>query len=152
MGPYIGAVVGDEDGDVADEADAALAAVIAEGLPLLAEAELDDALDFELRGEVGAEFRDCFGAAVRDLLRPGGPGGGGVLAAEDVEENEVLQPAAVFLAVFFEGLPLRGCVLGEEAGGGLLQQRHLGGADLLKVDPAGMRTGSGDVLSKFRGG
>ena len=96
-------------------------AVAAESLPLLVEGELDDALDFELAGEIGAELRECFGAAVRDLLRPGGPGGGVVLAAEDVEEDEVIEPASVFSAVVFEGSTAirHSRVLGEEARGGL---------------------------------
>ena len=63
---------------------------------MLVEGELDDALDLELCGELGAELRERFGAAVRDLLRPGGPGGGVVLTAKDIEEDEVIEPGGVF--------------------------------------------------------
>ena len=115
------------------------------------EGELDDALDFKLGGEVGAEFGESVGTAVGDLGGPGIPGGGGVLAAQDVEEDEVFEPVAVFAAVLLEGVPLGGRVLREEAGGGLLQQRHLGGANVFEVDAGGICAGCGDVSVKLVG-
>ena len=48
VGPDVGAIVADEDGNVAEDADFAVGAVAAKGAPLLGEEELDDLLDGEL--------------------------------------------------------------------------------------------------------
>ncbi len=126
VSPDIGAVVGDKDGDIADEADGAVAAVMAQGLPLPVKGELDDAFHLKRGGELGAEPRERLWAAVRDFFGPGVPGSGGMLTAQDIEENKIVEPVGVVRAVFLEGLPLLRRVAGEEAGGGLLEQRHLG--------------------------
>ena len=115
------------------------------------EGELDNAFDFKLGGEVGAEFGESFGTAVGDLGGPGVPGGGRILAAQDVEEDEVFEPGVVFAAVLFEGVPLGGHVLREEACDDLLQQRHLGSANVFEVDASGMCAGCGDVSVKLVG-
>ena len=51
MGPDVGAVVADEDGDIAEDADVALGAIASQGAPLLAEEELDNLLDCKLAAD-----------------------------------------------------------------------------------------------------
>jgi len=92
MGPDVGGVVVDEDGDVAEDADVALAAVGAKGAPLLVEEELDDLLDGEFAGVVVERSGESVMLALGVLDGPLMPTGVVEAAAEDIEHGVVGEP------------------------------------------------------------
>ena len=107
--PDVGAVVVDEDGDVANEADVAVGAVCAEGAPLLAEGELEGLGDGEFFAVFEAEGVEGRRLAVFYVAGPVTPGGVVELAAQDGVERPVIEPGGVLAAVGFEGGPFFGC-------------------------------------------
>src|SRR6202040_3142942 len=76
MGPDIGAVEADKDGYVADEANVALGAVVAEIAPLFVKSKLDHPLDGQCVLLFAAHGLERLSVAAGDGLRPGGPRGG----------------------------------------------------------------------------
>ena len=131
VSPDIGAVVVDEDGDIAHDLDALFGAVGANGAPLLVEEELDGLLD----GEFAALFVEDGGhgvaVAVGVLGGPLVPAGVAVHAADDGEHGVVGEPGDVVRTELMEA---RAQVVGgpvEEVGGGLFDERQLlvGGED-----------------------
>src|SRR5205814_9919587 len=98
IAPEVDAVVGDEDGDVADEADAAAAGVVVQGLPLAVEEELDEAVVVDLPGEGFARVRQRGRLSRAQRRVPLGPGGAAVFVLQGAEEGEVFEPAVLLAA------------------------------------------------------
>ena len=125
MSPHVGAVVVDEDGDVAEDADAALSGIGLEGAPLLIEEKLDGLLDGQGAGVVIQDSGQCIVRAAGVLRRPLVPTGVVETTAEHVEHGVVGQPGEVVLAelLVVSALFVVGAI--EEVGGGLLDEREL---------------------------
>src|SRR5207302_6355801 len=87
IAPEVDAVVGDEDGDVADEADAAAAGVVVQGLPLAVEEELDEAVVVDLPGEGFARVRQRGRLSRAQRRVPPGPGGAAVFVRQGADEG-----------------------------------------------------------------
>ena len=71
--PHVGAVVGHEDGEVADEPDAARVHVASKGGPLPIEQPLQPRLEADLVSMLAARPRERVGAPEADTLFPAGP-------------------------------------------------------------------------------
>ncbi len=94
VGPDVGRVVVDEDGDVPDEANVAGCAVVAKGLPLLVKRKLQGLGGGQFFAVFEAQAVEGGGVAVLDLARPVVPGGVVEFAAEDGIEAQSLSQVA----------------------------------------------------------
>ena len=124
MHPDVGAVVINEDRDVAHDADRTLGAIVAQGTPLLRESELQDTAHHQIVGHVAPYLVERGRFAMRQFARPLIPVGEFVMRAQAIEEHEIFQPLRILLAETLEagaGISLHG--LGKVAGG-LRQQWH----------------------------
>src|SRR5262245_6757307 len=97
MPPYVGAIVVNEDGDVADHLDAALRAVAAQSAPLLEEGKLHHALNFQFALVLEAKLMQPLGLAPGQLFGPGTPGHAAADIASDFEQHKIIQPPGDFL-------------------------------------------------------
>src|SRR5271166_3835077 len=98
MRPHVGAVVADEDGDVADDANSLLGAVRAQSTPLLEKRKLQEALFLQLVVQFLLQLLHRFGATVHDVLRPPIPRLIPESLAQRAEQNVVFQPPEVLAA------------------------------------------------------
>src|SRR6266404_8820070 len=106
MGPDVRAVIVHEDGNVADDANAALAAISVNRLPLLEECELQSALDGNLLRQLLPYLLQGFGTALCDGSRPFVPALQPKFLAQAGEENEIFQPPGVVATKRFETVML----------------------------------------------
>src|SRR5208337_1616934 len=132
--PHVSAVVADEDGNVADDADAALAAVGAESAPLLKEGELQKALHFELLVQFRMQLRDGVGMTMNYVLRPTVPWLLAEAVTQRAEQHVVFEPPMVLLAELFVAFSTCSRRRSQKVGGGLEQQRQFLGADVLEIN------------------
>jgi len=145
MSPDVGAVVADEDGDIAEDADLAFGAVGSQGGPLLIEEELDDLLDGEVAAALVHHPRHGVGLAGGVLGGPLVPAEVVEAAAKDGIDCVVGEPGDVVLA---EALEAEALFLGsavEEVGCGFFDQRNLlreGGAKVARALVSGQATGN----------
>ena len=95
LSPDIGAVVVDEDGDVANDADGALRTVAAQGPPLFVEGELQGAADFELDGKFFPKFIQSDGIAMGKIVGPLIPAFQFLVSANRVEQDEIIEPPGI---------------------------------------------------------
>ncbi len=126
VGPDVGAVVGDEDGEVADQPDAQLVALVAQRLPVVVEEELFESVlvDLGAQGATGAIERSPIARA--ELRLPFRPRAVAPGLLDRGVEREVLQPACVRGA---EGFEVRMIVRPPAVRGvGIAQLRHPPGA------------------------
>ena len=93
-GPDLHGVVGDIDGHVADDGDAAFPGMVPEGVPLAGEDILDEALEADLITQLVAGVPDRVGVPELEAVLPVEPALAGMLL-QSHEEGEVGQPAAV---------------------------------------------------------
>ena len=116
--PDVGGIVGDEDGEVAEDLDVVGARVFAEGGELAEEEELGEAfaLDLFVVGFVGGG--EGFGVAVGEGVGPVLPVGSGEIAAEGGEEGVVVEPVGFLFDEVREGFVELGGAGGLEAGEG----------------------------------
>jgi hypothetical protein len=118
VGPHVGAVVGDEDRDVADDADAALVCVAAQSRPLAEERHLTELVFEDGARELRPRRRQRVRVAGDQLRGPGAPRRELVLLLERHEEREVLEPGPLRGAEGAEvGLERRARTRGETLGG-----------------------------------
>src|SRR5208282_6183909 len=96
--PDIGAVVVDEDSDVAHNANRTLRAVSPEGLPLLVECELQGAANLQIERQIFASLLEGRRFTACQFRGPVFPAGQFLLRAQGVEENEVVEPPGVLRA------------------------------------------------------
>ena len=135
VGPNIGAVVGHEDRDVADNLDAALVRVGAHRRPLMEEQELAELLCLHRVAQPPAGIRECAGFAPRQRRRPRRPRPALVFGLERHEQGVVIEPMGVCLAELLElTRQLRAAALEARPRG--LQHRELRVDDGAKIDNA----------------
>ena len=91
VGPHVGAVVRDEDGDVADDGDPALAGLGSKRAPLVEEHELTEDVKVDLLGQLQMCARQGVRVAVAQLGGPLGPIAT-VVILERREEREIVEP------------------------------------------------------------
>ena len=132
MRPEIGAVGGDIDRNVADDADALLSGVLAQLLPLAAEFKLNIAVEPHLIGQLFLPGRNGLGLVVADIRFPCIVTGAAVRVLDRHIKRIVLQPVRVFadkILKFFRLLCAAVAV-------GLTQQCESGMIHLAVVDGA----------------
>src|SRR5271157_5818882 len=95
MRPHIGALVVDEDGDVANDPNATIGAVGAQGTPLLKKCKLQEALLLQLCSMLLVQLRNGVRVATNDLRRPAIPGRVAEVFAKPVKQNLVFEPPMV---------------------------------------------------------
>ncbi len=129
VGPDVGAVVGDEDRQIADDADLPLARRPAHRLPVAEEAVLAEALERDRGGLLLARRGQRPRLPRGERRRPGVPGRVAVRGAQRPVERVVVEPAGVL------GAERPVVVPRPEAPEGAAQQSRLEGVDRLVVDP-----------------
>ena len=95
MRPDVGAVIADKDCDIADDAHAALGTVAAEGLPLLEEGKLQEALHVDLKTHLGAKLVERLRLATNQIVGPRAPGSVAEAFAQDGEDCVIIEPPLV---------------------------------------------------------
>src|ERR1035437_2822825 len=105
MSPHVGAVVADENCDIADNANAALAAIGTQSRPLLEERELQEALLVELLAQLSVQFGHGIGAPANDFLRPAIPGLIAVAFPQATKQHIIFQPPMIVAAEAVVALP-----------------------------------------------
>ena len=123
--PDVGAVVGDEDRDVAHDADAALAGLPPDVRPLLEEEPLLELDLAHLARELASRPLERLRVAVHERAVPGAPGRPAVRVLEGHEQGEVVEPGRLLVREGLEGLAARRRRLLLEGGEGLRQERPL---------------------------
>ena len=107
--PDVGAVVRDEDGQIAHDLDRSRAAGVAHALPLLEEQELRQLVQPDLSSAAGRPARERRWIALRDVGLPRRPGHLPVRLLDGHEQREVVQPARVRAAEAIEPIAHRRC-------------------------------------------
>ena len=133
MRPDIGTVVADEDGDIAHNLNVELAAVLLQRAPLLEEGELKKLGHREFFLVLLAQEVERIVVAMADFGGPGVPTSAVVAVAEEVEEDEIVEPPAIIAAeavVTFAGTSIG---TAQEAAAGFAEQRQLGRAHGFEV-------------------
>src|SRR5437588_11772472 len=95
MRPHIGAVVADEDRNVADNMNALGMASLPQRIPLLEKCELDNAFNLQLFPSFFADVLQHRRIAPHHLARPTAPAHGIVPLAQHVEENKPIEPVSI---------------------------------------------------------
>ena len=95
MGPDVGAVVRHEDGEIADQTDAELAAFLAQRLPLDVEKELLEALLLDFRAQRAAGAIERRPIAQAQAWLPLGPRLSAAGALDRHVESEIVEPGSV---------------------------------------------------------
>src|SRR3954454_5684566 len=134
MRPHVGAVVADEDGDVADDLDAALRGSRPDRVPLLSKEKLDDAMELQLFCELVMRFLDRIRLACSELARPRIPSRTVEALTKASEEHEVLEPPVVLAAEAFEAIARRTMRVAEKFFCGRMQQWHFAGAHFVIIN------------------
>src|SRR4051812_47299827 len=134
MGPDVGAVVADEDGDVADDADVALGTIATDGAPLFEECELEITGDLKFGGEFGAGAVQGGGIAMSEVVGPLVPTLTVVALAQGVEKDEVLEPPRILVTEAIVGFAVAAAGVLQEMLRGLDQERNFGLQHALEVD------------------
>ncbi len=101
MSPHVGAVVRDEDGDVADDGDPALVRLSAQLAPLLKEDELTEDVKIYLLGEYFPSGRKSLGLAIAQLAWPLRPITF-VVVLQRRKESEIVEPGRLGRAELIE--------------------------------------------------
>src|SRR4051812_40144146 len=133
MRPDVSAVIADEDGDVADDLDAALRGNRPDGTPLLGKKELDDAMELQLFREFVMRFLESFRLPRGELARPSVPRGAVEALAQAGEEDEILQPPIILGAEALKTVARCAMRATQKFFGCQVQQRHLGGTHIVVI-------------------
>ena len=120
MRPHVGAVEGDENRDVADDADAERVGARLEGAPLLEEEVLAKGVEVHLLPKLGARPLDLIRLVRAQRRGPGRPQA--VVLGEGGEDREVVEP---------------GALRSTKGANALVHLRRLGGERLLQEHPFG---------------
>ncbi len=104
VGPDIGTVVGDEDGQVAEQQHVPFACILVQSPPLLEEQELPEAHRLQGPGPPFPNLGQGRGMAVAQRYRPVDPGALPLLRPQHLVEGIVLQPVGLGAAEITEGL------------------------------------------------
>ena len=104
MRPHVGAVVRDENRQIAHDADRSRAAGVSQPLPLLEEQELRQLVLPDLPGAAPLPARDRRWIALRDVGFPRGPGDVALHLLDGHEQREVVEPARVRPAEVVEAI------------------------------------------------
>ncbi len=124
MCPHVGAVIGNEDGDIADDADTTAVGIGLQFEPLFEEQELLEFVQFDLVGQLlrplfhgpNLPFGDCLGPGVPDaavLLL--------MIFLQSHEEREIIKPIGGVLAEPIIGFALKFVAVGQEV---FMRQAH----------------------------
>ena len=125
FGPNVGRVVGDENGDVADDADAAAVGVVLENSPLFEKDELDIFVIADCFGQFGPPLMQGVLGTAADRLRPFVPGVFLEMTAQGLKNGVVVEPVRLFGAEGVEGIPALCRSVSRKSPGGLAQQSLL---------------------------
>src|ERR1041385_3057885 len=136
MRPHISTVITDEDGNVADNANAAPVAGRAQCVPLLGKEELDNFFDYQSFLRLNPNSLQRSGVALRKFSRPGAPLLSIKVAAQEPKTHEVIEPFAVLIAKVVKALALFGTGATKKIEGRLLNDGHLCGTHPLKINRA----------------
>ena len=114
-GPDVGAVVRDEDGQVAHDVNRSCVAGAADVLPLLEEQKLREHVQPDLAGAACGPARDRRRIAMRDVRLPCGPRRKTVGLFDGHEQREVVEPVGLCVAEAIEAIAHRARAGGVEA-------------------------------------
>ena len=132
--PHVRRIIGNKDGDVAHQLDAALGAVSAQVQPLIIKRELDRFFHLQRFGILLAELRKRRGIAVGQRTRPIGPYSICMLLTQNNKRNIVVEPRSLLAAKLLKTRPLSVLVLCQKVCSSLMQQRQFLLLHLVEVD------------------
>ena len=125
VGPHVRTVVGDEDCDIAQDADLALGTIAAQRRPLLLEEELDYLLDRQLAPRLVHDGGQGIGVAESVLFGPVNPAFQTKPATQYGEQCPVGEPRNVVLSEFLKATTILRAGVVEEVGCRFFHQRQL---------------------------
>src|SRR5436305_6666181 len=137
MHPDVGAIVVHEDGDIAYDANVALAAVAAQLPPLLVKGKLEDAAHAQIISKFFTGFGQGRRLTVGKIMGPTVPAREFVPGAEAIEQNEVIEPPGIFGAERFEALQRFARRRSQKAVTRFVQEWHLVMEYVVVVDRSG---------------
>ena len=123
MRPHIGAVVADEDRNVADNMNALGMASLPQRIPLLKKCELDNAFNLQLFPSFLADLLQHRRIAPHQLARPTAPARGIVALAQHVEENKPIEPVSILRTEATKAFAIFGTRILQKVSRGFLSRR-----------------------------